>query len=162
MVTVIPASKLSRIELKADSTEQSFNTLPNMTKLGTLKAAQQGPYTISGFRSDSCDGAIALIKLQRNSEGAHILTTIFKTSDTRHGVIFGRNVHNDFPALRFSLNQLNHKLLPALKIAYDKRQAIAFAESGSCQLAEQLASKTRIGFSMPASQIATSADTKLM
>lgn len=80
-----------------------------LQKVGELRATNQGDYLIEGFRHNHCPGSIALLPLQRNAEGSHILTnltaklnpagsgTATSASYSSNGIIFAGRLYSDYP-----------------------------------------------------------------
>lgn len=106
--------------------------------MGTFAAANQGPYTVSSFRHQTCNGAIALLPLYRNAEGSNVLMRLFDNPELRYGVIFNGKIHKQFPQLLFTFYQLRDKALQVTPYSAKPLQPYAFAERGPCQLAELL------------------------
>ncbi len=118
-----------------------------LVSLGSIAAANQGPYMISGYRHRECPGSIALLPLYRNAEGSQILRKLVSDQQQaeriRYGVLFKGSVHRDFPQFAFALEKLSRGLQQLPPGTTDKPiKILAFAEQGQCQLAEKLARYT--------------------
>lgn len=134
-----PATRLLKPDAPSDRDwSAEINAIPGLLPLGTKEAANQGPYKIQGFSAARCDGAIALLPLYRNAEGRHILRPMFADTQVTEGVIYKGDILSDFPALRFTLDQVKARTL-SLLAPQPAPQAVAFVESGYCQLADHVA-----------------------
>ncbi len=134
-----PATRLLKPDaLSEQDLSSQIGGIPGLLPLGTKEAANQGPYKIQGFSAVRCDGAIALLPLYRNAEGRHILRPMFSGSQVTEGVIYKGDILSDFPAFRFTLDQIKARTL-SLLAPQSAPQAIAFVESGYCQLANHVA-----------------------
>lgn len=128
---------------------QGLNTIPELTRLGSFAAANQGPYRITGFRHLNCNGTIAVLPLYRNAEGAYILNRMLKTAEPgmadvettelRSGVILAGEIYPQFPQLAFSLLQLKHRVSQLMIHPSSSPVPLAFAENGPCRIAEKIA-----------------------
>ena len=125
----------------------SEKAVSELISLGSVAAANQGPYRISGYRHRECPGSIALLPLYRNAEGSQILRKLVsdqqQAEQLRYGVLFRGRVHQDFPQFAFALEKLSRGLKQLPPGTTDKPiKILAFAEQGHCQLAEKLARYT--------------------
>lgn len=119
--------------------EALIENLP-LEKLGQFDAANQGPYTIMGYRSVGCEGSIALLKLERNAEGAHILRYFFQGSQLTYGFVFAGKLYTHFPQADFTLQRIRHQIQILTNTQPSSPyQALAYVESGQCGIAEQIA-----------------------
>ena len=112
----------------------------SLEKIGQFDAANQGPYTIMGYKSVGCEGSIALLKLERNAEGAHILRYFFHGSQLTYGFVFAGKLHTHFPQAEFTLQRIRQQLQNLTSNhPSSPHQALAYVESGQCGIAEQIA-----------------------
>ncbi|EPJ43965.1 MAG: hypothetical protein OFPI_41300 [Osedax symbiont Rs2] len=109
-----------------------------LTSIGSIAAANLGPYTIAGFKAKNCLGNIAILPLFRNAEGAHILRLLAQ-GEVTHGVIYKGMIYSQFPQLNYTVSQLKIKIKTAFGLKNKVLQPLAFAETGNCQLAKNLA-----------------------
>jgi len=108
------------------------------TQLGSFAAANQGPYHVTGYRHNHCDGTIALMTLHRNAEGAAILNKLLGDRHIRSGVILEGVIYPHFPQMTYTYIQIKHKFKKLLQNSSTQFPVLAFAESGSCKLAEKI------------------------
>lgn len=117
--------------------------IPSLRYLGTIEAANQGPYKISGFQDQQCEGSIALLPLFRNAEGSHILKRLIKAEDNRFGVIFRGKIYPEFPQLDYTIDRIKTGVSTFIYSSKSSAKAqpavLAFIEIGSCQIAEKVA-----------------------
>lgn len=67
-----------------------------------------------------------------------MLMRLFDNPELRYGVIFNGEIHEQFPQLLFTFYQLRDKALQGIPYSVKPIQPYAFAERGSCKLAELL------------------------
>jgi len=109
------------------------------TQLGSFAAANQGPYHVTGYRHNHCDGTIALMTLHRNAEGAAILNRLIGDRNIRTGVILEGLIYPHFPQMTYTFMQIKHQFKKLIRNSvYTQFPVLAFAESGSCKLAEKI------------------------
>lgn len=116
--------------------------IPNLMKLGTIKATNQGPYAITGYSHLSCQGSIALLPLYRNAEGSHILKRLVTQKESKYGVIFMGKIYNKFPQKDYTLNRIKRGLESLTRARARHQQppkVLAFLEVGDCLIAEKVA-----------------------
>ncbi|WP_415893702.1 hypothetical protein ACMXYN_04610 [Neptuniibacter sp. PT8_73] len=117
--------------------------IPSLRYLGTIEAANQGPYKVSGFQDQQCDGSIALLPLFRNAEGSHILKRLIKAEENRFGVIFRGKIYPEFPQLDYTIDRIKTGVSKFIYSTESKATAkpavLAFVEIGGCQIAEKVA-----------------------
>lgn len=117
-----------------------------LISLGSVAAANQGPYMIRGYRHKECPGSIALLPLYRNAEGSQILRQLIpdqQQQGIQYGVLFKGSVHRDFPQFEFALEKFCRSLQRLTTApARQPITILAFAEQGQCRLAEKLARYT--------------------
>jgi len=113
------------------------------SQLGSFAAANQGPYQVTGYRHNDCDGTIALITLHRNAEGAVILNQLLGDHNLRSGVILEGIIYPKFPQMMYTILQIKHHIKKLIQHSpYKRLPVLAFAESGSCKLAEKIVKLT--------------------
>ncbi len=126
-----------------DQAAQEIIRVPDLISLGTIAAANQGPYFISGYQHPQCPGSIAILPLYRNAEGGQILKQLIRHEGLRYGVLFKGNVHFEFPQFAFAMEKLWRGIrFIGQKKSQQPIKALAFAEQGECELAEKLARYT--------------------
>ena len=108
------------------------------TQLGSFAAANQGPYHVTGYRHNHCDGTIALMTLHRNAEGAAILNKLLGDRNIRSGVILEGVIYPHFPQMTYTYIQIKHKFKKLIQNSSTQLPVLAFAESGNCKLAEKI------------------------
>lgn len=117
---------------------------PNLIDIGSMQAANQGPYQIRGYQHNLCAGSIALLTLYRNAEGSHILKAIINDEEMSYGVIFNGKVYSHFPQWEFTLQRIKDKLRIILSSSQRELNITprpqAFAEKGTCNIAASLVS----------------------
>lgn len=142
-LVIAPATKVLKHQHVILSTTSEELTLihkiptQDLTYLGSFKPANRGPYQVAGYQAKTCAGSIALMPLYRNAEGSYILQKLAENS-TRFGIIYQGKIHHTFPQLQFTINQIQQKLNAFISFAPPYLPAIAFAETGECQLAEKM------------------------
>jgi hypothetical protein len=144
-VLLAPASRIyqhhSRVGQQIDQpTVGSEVDYPNLIKIGSRAAANQGPYKIRGYQHRSCAGSIALLTLYRNAEGSHILKAMFNDEDMSYGVIYNAKVFSHFPQWEFTLQRISDKFRSLFRPYKGEPTSypMAFAEKGACNIAESL------------------------
>lgn len=147
LVLILIVSPFTRIQkIKHVSNTEShvdeypdLRSTPELIKLGTVSAANQGPYLISGYRHSLCSGSIAILPLHRNAEGGFILRKILQDDSLRYGILFKGKIHTRFPQVSYTIEKFRYAVqgLSGRQPKADIR-ALAFAEQGECELAEQL------------------------
>lgn len=110
----------------------------DLTPLGSFAAANQGPYQITGYQHNSCEGTIAIMPLYRNAEGAAILKRLLKAKEIRSGVILSGKIYPSFPQLTFTILQIKQSFNRLTTHSQTQQPLLAFAESGRCKLAEKM------------------------
>ncbi len=111
-----------------------------LEKVGQFDAANQGPYQVMGFKSTQCEGSIAIVPLERNAEGAHILRYFLSDPDLTFGFVFAGELHTTFPQWAFTLERFKKQLGQfTANPNILSSQALAYAESGHCGIAQQIA-----------------------
>ena len=142
-LALAPATRV--LKITADNAPRSFDysslieaSEHFMTPIGSIAAANLGPYTIAGFEAKSCHGNIAILPLFRNAEGAHILKLLAR-GDVTHGVIYKGLIYSQFPQLNYTATQLIMKIKTVFGLKIKALQPLSFAETGNCQLAKNLA-----------------------
>ncbi len=142
-LALAPATRV--LKITADKEPPSFDdtvlaqsSLHFMTPIGSIAAANHGPYIIRGFKALNCPGNIAILPLFRNAEGAHILRLLAQGQVT-HGFIYKGLIYQQFPQFNYTLSQFKKRVKEVLGIDEKMLQPLAFAETGNCQLADNLA-----------------------
>ncbi|MCJ8338152.1 MAG: hypothetical protein MJK10_06740 [Pseudomonadales bacterium] len=142
-LALAPATRV--LKLTADQASPTFDytllaeaSQHLMTPIGSIAAANLGPYIIAGFKALNCPGNIAILPLFRNAEGAHILRLLAQ-GEVVHGVIFKGLIYPQFPQFSYTVSQLEQKFKTVLGFDDKVLQPLAFAETGNCQLATNLA-----------------------
>lgn len=128
-----PLNEPNAIEYKVDKKLKDF------TQLGSFAAANEGPYHVTGYRHNHCDGTIAIMPLHRNAEGAAILNRLLGERNVRSGVILEGRIYPYFPQMTYTLVQIKHNFKKLLQYPpHQQLPLLAFAESGGCKLAEKI------------------------
>lgn len=146
-VLLAPASRIykhqSTINQVIDQPRSALDvSYPNLTDIGSMPAANQGPYKIRGYQHRLCAGSIALLTLYRNAEGSHILKAIINDEEMSYGVIFNGKVYSHFPQWEFTLQRIKDKFLLLLYPSQREQNTTphpqAFAEKGTCNIAASI------------------------
>lgn len=115
-----------------------MNNIPGLINLGSIPAANMGPYSIRGYRHPFCPGAIAILPLYRNAEGSHILRTKINSEKPRYGFLINGKIYSSFPQFVFAIQKANRAILKLTSNQIKPAPpAFAFAEDGNCKLAEK-------------------------
>ncbi|WP_271274202.1 hypothetical protein [Aliamphritea hakodatensis] len=137
---------------------QGLDGLP-VRKLGELSPANRGNYRVSGFAHNICDGSIALLPLERNAEGAHILENMLSTQisgtgrQVTRGIIFAGQLYPEYPELTVLIRRVTFQVsslfrsisrifqpVGALPPSADIFPGpVAFVEFGQCRIADGIA-----------------------
>ncbi|WP_315983405.1 hypothetical protein [Aliamphritea spongicola] len=164
---IAPAIRITEINSTAAATSvaadapvavQGVEGLP-VRKLGELSPANRGNYRVSGFAHNTCNGSIALLPLERNAEGAHILENMLDTQishtsrQVTRGVIFAGKLYPEYPELKVLIRRISFQVSSlsgsinrifqpagALQFTAEKFPGpVAFVEFGACRIADEIA-----------------------
>lgn len=102
---------------------------PSLRLIKKVRPVNRGNFQIEFYRPQSCDGFIALIKLNKNEEGAAILAHYLKKPLKEISFIHNAHVYDHFPAIRYWFNSIFHS---------SSRHVIAVKEYGNCKLIKKI------------------------
>ncbi|WP_028469051.1 hypothetical protein [Neptunomonas japonica] len=146
-VLLAPASRIYKHQSTVrPAVEQPLSisaiSYPDLIDIGSIQAANQGPYKIRGYQHRLCAGSIALLTLYRNAEGSHILKAIINDDEMSYGVIFNGRIYSRFPQWEFTVQRVIDKFQLLLSSSSRESNATphpqAFAEKGTCNIAASL------------------------
>lgn len=134
----IVKSSQNKLQVSLDTESSLVSNIPGLINLGTVPAANTGPYTIRGYRHPTCPGSIAILPLYRNAEGSHILRKKINNNRLRFGFLVNGKIYSTFPQFTFAFQKTLTAFLHLTTNTVKAPPALAFAEKGQCQLAEKI------------------------
>lgn len=128
----------------------SYFDRTGFTRTHSHTITQGGVYVAQVYQSNMCNGWFAVLRLNRNAEGAHLLHAVFNPTDPNIAYIVDNTRFDKFPEILFAWNRLIQTLYGYVGIRQDlsNTQAWAIATTGTCepftlQKTHQWASPTR-------------------
>lgn len=161
-LVIAPAIRVTDIAPAITETDsvpvRGLKNLP-ISKLGELSPANRGNYRVSGFSHNYCNGSIALLPLQRNAEGAHILENMLdsplsnSSEQITQGIIFAGQLYPEYPELKILIKRIHFQFSSVLSTVSQLAdpthlpslsqntfpQPMAFIEFGQCHIAASIA-----------------------
>lgn len=114
-------------------------SLLNLKQRQTVRLSPQSDYQLFSYQATGCRGSIALVRLQRNAEGATLLRNSIRNPDTRFGFMLNGEIRPSFPALEYNYRKLMARIFRHSSAASSGASLFAWAELGQCGLADEIA-----------------------
>ena len=109
-----------------------------LVQTDAVKLSLEGVYILRRFMRPPCDGALFVVLLQRNAEGARLLSNALPGMPVRYW-LDGQG-YRDFPTARYWMARLAYAAQRSVSSAAEPPLLFAYAEYGPCALAPEGAS----------------------
>jgi len=127
-------------EQNAVNTFAAMANKAGMTRHDGRDLTIDGTYKATVFRDLKCDGALIVMPLPRNAEGANLLSQSLRHPPTQHFYLLFSDTYTTFPNVDFWLAGLRHDVLWLLSISTAPSPVVlSIAEIGECGLGIKLA-----------------------
>ncbi|PHS79025.1 MAG: hypothetical protein COB59_03825 [Rhodospirillaceae bacterium] len=135
-LTKLKSSDLSAIDTFAAAAKEI-----GMTRHDGRNLTIDGTYKATVFRDLNCDGALIVVPLPRNAEGADLLSRSLRRPPTQQFFLLFSERYATFPNVAFWFSGLRHDVMWLLNMTNAPPPVVlSVAEIGECELGMRLAS----------------------
>ena len=115
---------------QAEKVDQTVDqvSVPGFEFHSQISPVNRGAFDIRLMRHKTCPGGLAILRLQRNAEGAYVLAHALKLPDGVVKFVFEGRLHNSFPSFGYWFARATGRAKPVY----------AVAELGTCGFLETI------------------------